>query len=105
MKTIKITFFLLALAAFLSGCRTSVISYTDAPIAKRGEELKDWREIKVVHIDQLERSFEVIGECRGNEVLDDVIYLKKQAVRLNADAISIPEYRGDRIVSQAIKFN
>lgn len=88
----------------MCGC-VGPISYTDQQPAPAGQATKDWREIEVVHLNQIKKEYEIIGECRGDAWLDNTISLKKQAARLGADAISIPQPDGaGRIISQALKY-
>ena len=77
----------------LTGC-TGPVSYTDRPPASTGAVTKDWRKIEVVNLNQIRRDYDIIGECRGDAILDDAIDLKKQAAQLGADAISIPVHGG-----------
>jgi hypothetical protein len=87
----------------LSAC-VGPTSYTGNAPAPAGAKIKDWRTIEVVHLNQIKRDYEIIGECRGDAWLDNAVSLKKQAARLGADAISIPENNGFYIISQAIRY-
>src|SRR5881397_485660 len=67
------------------------VSYTEQVPTPKGEETKDWRQVDVIHLNQIKRDYDIIGECRGDAWLDNVVSLKKQAARLGADAISLPK--------------
>lgn len=80
-------------------------SYTGEEPVPANAVTKDWRTIEVIHLNQIKRDYEIIGECRADAILHNAIHLKKQAARLNADAISTPEKTGGGyITSQAIRY-
>jgi hypothetical protein len=90
--------FALALT-FLSSC-IGPVSYSDNAYAPTNPS-----QIEVVHLNQLQRPYEIIGECRGDAWLHDARDLKKMAGKLGADAISIPERKqGGYITAQALKW-
>lgn len=88
----------------LLGCYGPV-SYTSERPISANEVLRDWDTIEVVNINQIRRDYEIIGECRGDALLSNAIDLKKQAARLGADAITIPQATvSGYLVSQAIRY-
>ena len=95
---------LILITACLVSC-AGPVSYTgQAPLAE-GEAVKDWQKIEVISLTQIRKDYEIIGECRVDPAFDNVIGLKKQAARLNADAISKPERSsGGLLIAQAIKY-
>lgn len=102
-KRILLQISAIAALIFLVSC-VSPVSYTGEAIAKEGQAPKDWREIEVINIDQIKRDYVIIGQCRGDELFHDVVFLKKQAARMNADAIGRPEFSGGYILSPAVRY-
>jgi hypothetical protein len=88
----------------LTGC-VGPVSYTGNAPAPHGASVRDWRTIEVVHLGQMRRDYEIIGEVRGDALLDSVVSMKKMAARLNADAITLPVPDGYGYkTSQAIRY-
>ncbi|HXC17217.1 MAG TPA: hypothetical protein VNV60_07240 [Holophagaceae bacterium] len=103
-STCWVSITLVAPLVTLCGCYGPV-SYTSERPLPTSEASKDWHTIEVVHIDQIRRDYEIIGECRGDALLSNVIDLKKQAARLGADAITIPKVTDSGyLISQAIRY-
>jgi len=94
---------LLACSVLLASC-VGPTSYTGEKPLAESEVTKDWKKIEVVHLNQLKKDYEIIGECRGDAWMDNAVSLKKQAARLGADAISIPVNDGVYVTSQAIRY-
>jgi hypothetical protein len=92
-------YILLLLTAVVSSC-VGPVSYTDTVYPPTNPA-----QIEVIHLNQIQRPYDIIGECRGDVVLHSAKDLKKMAAKLGADAISIPE-RDQRgyIIAQALKW-
>jgi hypothetical protein len=61
--------------------------------------------VEVVHLGQLQRPYEIIGECRLDSLLHDARKAKEQAAKMGADAVSIPERKSQGLsVAYAIKW-
>lgn len=87
------------LTAFVSSC-IGPVSYTDIAYPPTNPA-----QIEVIHLNQIQRPYDIIGECRGDALLQNAKHLKKMAAKLGADAISIPEVQpGGLIVSQALRW-
>lgn len=93
----KILALLLILLSIVS-C-TGPISYSDTVYAPTSPA-----QIEVVHLNQLQRPYEIIGECRGDPLFQSARDLKKMAGKLGANAISIPVSDGQFLTSQAIRW-
>ena len=92
------------IALALCGC-LGPVSYTGEGLAPESQTVRKWQQVDVIHLNQIKRDYEIVGECRGDAWLDNVVSLKKQAARLGADAISIPKPDGTgRIISYAIRY-
>jgi hypothetical protein len=91
--------FLLFAAVALTGC-LGTESYTDQHFAAT-----DPSKIEVVDLHQIQHKYEIVGSVSCNTEFGNVKYLRQQASKLGADAISIPTHiQADVIESQAIKY-
>ena len=62
-------------------------------------------DVEVVHLSQLQRPYEIVGEYKGNPVLQDMSDWKREIAAMGGDAVSIQETLPDRYVKMyAIKW-
>ena len=93
--------FFVALTCLFFGCAKGAHSYTGRKPAPRGSAAEaNWTRVEAVNLQQLRRDYEIIGEIRADPLLHDMVWAKKQAARMGADAISISDNTNLMVVTK-----